>query len=526
MATATLAATNLLFTTNGSTTAAKATASANTITLEGASSANVNLAGVATPSDTDVNHATTVGYVLAKTNSPVHFTDSARVSVNSNITIASPGAAIDGVTLSNGDKVLLRNQTTTTEEGLYVFNGGASAMTRNTAEGTGNSALNDVTFVTEGSDGGFSFIQTSNVLYGANLSYNVFAGATPAAGANSNIQINNNGTFDGATNFNIAGSSATKLSVADSSSIAFGAGDDFSISHDGTNTVGTTATGNFIIDNTNASGRTIMRLGSDTNSAVFRVENNSGSGKLSVDGTGKMYLLGHAEIQDGIDIPNDNKPLRIGASDDITLVHDATDSSLTSSTGNFSIVNENATGETVMKLGSTNSSTEFSVQSSNGSKKLYVDATGATNVNGTLGVNGITSITNSTQSTSSTTGCLVLTGGLGVAKDTFIAGNAHGLSFHTTSDATLKTQIKPLNDPLSSIRKIEGYSYKWKQNEQGKDQYGVLAQDLTNVPELEDLVSHNNNGKMTVNYNGLVAYLIGAVKQLTDKIDNLENGFK
>ena len=48
------------------------------------------------------------------------------------MSISGPGAGIDGVTLSSGDRVLLKNQSTGSENGIYVFNGAASTMTRAT----------------------------------------------------------------------------------------------------------------------------------------------------------------------------------------------------------------------------------------------------------------------------------------------------------------------------------------------------------------------------------------------------------
>jgi hypothetical protein len=48
----------------------------------------------------------------------------------SNITVASPGATINGVTMATNDRVLLANQTTASENGIYVWNGAAVAMTR------------------------------------------------------------------------------------------------------------------------------------------------------------------------------------------------------------------------------------------------------------------------------------------------------------------------------------------------------------------------------------------------------------
>jgi hypothetical protein len=49
-----------------------------------------------------------------------------------NVDISAPGPTIDGVTLVNGDRVLLKDQTAATENGIYVFNGAAAAMTRST----------------------------------------------------------------------------------------------------------------------------------------------------------------------------------------------------------------------------------------------------------------------------------------------------------------------------------------------------------------------------------------------------------
>lgn len=55
-----------------------------------------------------------------------------RVATTTNVTISSPGTALDGVTLTNGDLVLLTGQSTASANGPYVFNGSGSAMTRAT----------------------------------------------------------------------------------------------------------------------------------------------------------------------------------------------------------------------------------------------------------------------------------------------------------------------------------------------------------------------------------------------------------
>lgn len=47
-----------------------------------------------------------------------------------NVTVASPGASMDGVTLTTNDRVLLKDQSAPAENGIYQFNGAASPLTR------------------------------------------------------------------------------------------------------------------------------------------------------------------------------------------------------------------------------------------------------------------------------------------------------------------------------------------------------------------------------------------------------------
>jgi hypothetical protein len=49
-----------------------------------------------------------------------------------NVTISSAPASIDGVTLTSGDRVLLKDQSTASQNGIYIFNGTGSALTRST----------------------------------------------------------------------------------------------------------------------------------------------------------------------------------------------------------------------------------------------------------------------------------------------------------------------------------------------------------------------------------------------------------
>lgn len=106
--------------------------------------------GLGVPSS--ANDATTKTYVdtqVAAAAKAADFKPPVRVASTANVTLATPGAAIDGVTLTSGERVLLKNQTTASENGAYIFNGSAALMTRDTdsinanvvwpvAEGTAN----------------------------------------------------------------------------------------------------------------------------------------------------------------------------------------------------------------------------------------------------------------------------------------------------------------------------------------------------------------------------------------------------
>lgn len=82
----------------------------------------------------------------------------ARAASTGNVTLATPGASMDGVTLVAGDRVLLKDQTTASQNGIYVWSGASSALTRAT---DADSATDFVTgfkvFVLEGTTNASSY---------------------------------------------------------------------------------------------------------------------------------------------------------------------------------------------------------------------------------------------------------------------------------------------------------------------------------------------------------------------------------
>jgi hypothetical protein len=82
-------------------------------------------------------------------------------SSGTNVSVASPGATIDGVTMVVNDRVLLKDQTSALENGIYVWNGAAVAMTR-AADANASSELSEaVVTVTSGTNGSTTFRQST-----------------------------------------------------------------------------------------------------------------------------------------------------------------------------------------------------------------------------------------------------------------------------------------------------------------------------------------------------------------------------
>ena len=83
------------------------------------------------------------------------------------------------------------------------------------------------------------------------------------------------------------------------------------------------------------------------------------------------------------------------------------------------------------------------------------------------------------------------------------------------SDIRLKTNIKPIEDPIDKVTQIEGVSFNWKKDNQPA--LGVIADQVEKI--LPELV-HGNDPK-TVNYNGLIGLLIEVVKDQQKQINTL-----
>ena len=133
-----------------------------------------------TPSGTD--DAATKGYVDSLVEG-LAWKDSCRVATQSNTNLSSPGATLDGITMVSGDRVLVRAQTTASQNGIYVWNGAAVVMSRALDASTFAELEQAVTTVEEGTSAGSSYRQdqVNGTIDTSTITWQIFGTSAPAA---------------------------------------------------------------------------------------------------------------------------------------------------------------------------------------------------------------------------------------------------------------------------------------------------------------------------------------------------------
>jgi hypothetical protein len=95
-----------------------------------------------------------------------------------------------------------------------------------------------------------------------------------------------------------------------------------------------------------------------------------------------------------------------------------------------------------------------------------------------------------------------------------------------SSDIRLKENIQPIENALEKVNQISGNTYDWKagydeiHSHKGND-VGVIAQEIEQI--LPQIVTNRDNGFKAVQYEKIIPLLIEAIKELSAKIDRLEN---
>jgi type II secretory pathway pseudopilin PulG len=98
------------------------------------------------------------------------------------------------------------------------------------------------------------------------------------------------------------------------------------------------------------------------------------------------------------------------------------------------------------------------------------------------------------------------------------AKQVYSTVYYHSSDAALKTNIRPIEDPLLLVDRLQGHRFQWRAD--GSPDVGFVAQEVRTV--LPEAVGRAPDGGLTVKYDIMAAPLVEAVKALSKKIDQLE----
>ncbi|AIX41628.1 baseplate wedge initiator [Synechococcus phage ACG-2014f] len=104
-----------------------------------------------------------------------------------------------------------------------------------------------------------------------------------------------------------------------------------------------------------------------------------------------------------------------------------------------------------------------------------------------------------------------------VGNDLSVLGTVNANDFNSTSDATRKEDVVEIEDALAKVLDLRGVTFNWKNGEGSSA--GVLAQEVQMV--LPEIVK-GDVGNMSVQYNGIIALLVQAVKELSSEVEELK----
>lgn len=112
------------------------------------------------------------------------------------------------------------------------------------------------------------------------------------------------------------------------------------------------------------------------------------------------------------------------------------------------------------------------------------------------------------------------TGNVSSTKLTFTpsTGLLTSTDYNSSSDMTLKQDFTPIQNPLDIISQLTGFGFTWRDSKQKS--YGLSAQEVEKV--IPDIVKDRPDGTKGINYMNLTAFLVEAIKDLKQEIQELK----
>jgi len=369
--------------------------------------------------------------------------------------------------------------------------------------------------------------------------------------------------YDNDTKFATTGAGATVtgtlvsdgLTMSDNDKIILGTGSDFEQYYDGSSQT--------ILDAINGT----IKLRSGT---LVVIENRSGGGLLSADTDAGVSLSWRGGTDNGVKFQTtqtgatvtgtlvtdglslgDGETATFGNDGDLSILHDGSDSYIRDAAGagtlrlqSNQVEIRNADNDEIMATfvedGAVSLRFDNEVRFETTDAGATVTGTLVANVTGNL--TGIANTANSVNVTEDETDTRYriaflsgVSGNLNVYSDDGITYNPSDKGLFVEGDITafvsderLKTNISPITDALSKVNSLNGFTYNFNEtaSEFGFnteiDYAGVSAQEVQKVlPEVVKPAPCDEN-YITVQYEKLVPLLIEAIKDLTNKVETLE----
>ena len=235
-----------------------------------------------------------------------------------------------------------------------------------------------------------------------------------------------------------------------------------------------------------------------TNLPAQATISNNADNRVITGGTG-VNLNGEANLTfDGTNLDlGDDKLIRLGNSQDLTIQHD----------GDNSIIKETGTGGLYLQ----SEGNVFISKESGNANDLVADF----NATGGVSLYHNTASAASASKKFETTAAGITIQGEG----RFVGGDVIAFA---SSDKRLKDNISPIKQALDKVKSLSGNTFDWNSasGKEGSDT-GVIAQevDALNLPGITTI---RDDGTYAVRYERLVPVLIEAIKELSAKVDNLE----
>ena len=146
-----------------------------------------------------------------------------------------------------------------------------------------------------------------------------------------------------------------------------------------------------------------------------------------------------------------------------------------------------------------------------------VDADGAN-----FGTGCTVRVENTTNAASNNNGAFSVAGGATIGNTLRVTGDIVAFA---SSDARLKGDIKNIEEPLDKVKQLNGVNFKWNSNapewtQDNPQDVGVIAQEVQKV--LPEAVTERPDGYKAVDYKKLVPLLLESIKELSARVEQLE----